>query len=59
MAGPLHPDLPRAPELTATEVRNLGRRASVDTEKEKDKSYDLIRKAHALLKRVDEILARR
>jgi hypothetical protein len=48
-----------APDLTIDEVRELARRVVTETEEERAKSYDQIRKAHALLKRVDEILARR
>ena len=43
MAKPLHPDLPRAPELTASEVRELGNRAAAETEEDKAKAYDEIR----------------
>jgi hypothetical protein len=59
MARILHPELPRPPELTADEVRDLGDRAAAETAEEKTRAYDEIRKSHALLKRVDEILARR
>jgi hypothetical protein len=55
----LHPELPRAPELTADEVRDLGDRAAAETEEDKTRAHDEIRKSHALLKRIDEILARR
>jgi hypothetical protein len=53
------PDLPTPTELTIDEVRNLARRTVVETAKEKAKCYDLIRETQDLLKRVDEILARR
>jgi hypothetical protein len=46
-------------ELTADQVRDLGERAAAETEEKKAKSFDRMRQAHALLKRADEILARR
>jgi hypothetical protein len=59
MAKILHPELPRPPELTADEVRDLGNRAASEIVEEKTKAHDKIRKAYSLLKRIDEILARR
>jgi DNA-binding protein H-NS len=47
------------PELTAEQVRELGDRAAVETAEERAKSFDRIRQAQAVLKRADEIMARR
>jgi hypothetical protein len=52
-------ELPAPPDLTANEVRDLGDRAAAELAEQKDKSRDEIRKTYALLKRVDEIMARR
>jgi hypothetical protein len=52
-------ELPAPPDLTADEVRDLGDRAAVELAEQKDRSHDEIRKTYALLKRVDEIMARR
>jgi hypothetical protein len=53
------PELPAAPDLTIDEVKELARRAAIETQEERARSHELIRKTHALLKQVDEILARR
>jgi hypothetical protein len=47
------------PELTADQVRELGDRAMVEAEREKLRYYDLLRETQDLMKRVDEMLARR
>jgi hypothetical protein len=52
-------ELPAPPELNADEVRELGDRAAAELAEQKDRSHDEIRKTYALLKRVDEIMARR
>jgi hypothetical protein len=52
-------ELPAPPDLTANEVRDLGDRAAAELAEQKDRSHDEIRKTYALLKRVDEIMARR
>jgi len=48
-----------SPELSIDEVRALRRRAMVETEQERAMYYEILREVRALLKRVDEILARR
>jgi hypothetical protein len=53
------PELAEAPELTADEVRDRGDRAAAELAEQKERAHDEIRKTYALLKRVDEILARR
>jgi hypothetical protein len=58
MARNQHSELGRAPELTADEVRELGNRAAAETDEDRIKTYDEIRKSYALLKRVHEILGR-
>ena len=52
-------ELHTLPELTADEVRELGDRAAVEAEEVRAKSFDRMRQTHAVLKRADEILARR
>jgi hypothetical protein len=52
-------ELTAPPELTADEVRDIANRAAAETEEGKAKSFDEIREAFALLKRADEIMARR
>jgi hypothetical protein len=54
-----HSELARAPELTIDEVRELGNRPAAETDEDRTKTYDEIRKSYALLKRVDQILGRR
>jgi hypothetical protein len=51
--------LAEAPELTADEVRDRGNRAAAELAEQKERAHDEIRKTYALLRRVDEILARR
>jgi hypothetical protein len=53
------PELPAAPELTADEVRNRGDRAAAELAEQTNRSHDEICKTYALLKQVDEMLARR
>jgi hypothetical protein len=53
------PELHDARELTIDEARDLARRAAVETKREKAKYYNLLREVRALLKRVDDVLARR
>ena len=47
------------PELTADQVRKLADRAAAETEQQKLRYYDLLRETQDLMKRVDEMLARR
>jgi hypothetical protein len=53
------PALPAAPELAIDEVRDLARRAAKEVAIDKDRAYVQIRSSYALLKRADELLARR
>ena len=53
------PVLPVSPELSLDEVRALRRRTMVEAEQETARYYDLLRETQDLLKRVDEMLARR
>jgi hypothetical protein len=46
-------------ELTVDQVRELGDRTAAETAEERAKSFDRVRQAHAVLKRADEILAKR
>jgi hypothetical protein len=54
-----HFELPAPPELTVADVRDRGDRAAAELAELKDRTHDEICKTNALLKRVDEILARR
>jgi hypothetical protein len=47
------------PELSADQVRDIGDRTAAETEEEKAKSFDRMRQTYAVLKRADEILAKR
>ena len=51
--------LPASPELSIEELQAFRRRTMAETEQETARYYDLIRETQDLLKRVDEMLARR
>ena len=53
------PELPAWPHLSIDEVRAFRRRTTVETQQEAARYRDLLRETQDLLKRVDEMLARR
>ena len=53
------PVLPASQDSTLDELRALRRRTTLETKQEAARYYDLLRETQDLLKRADEMLARR